>query len=142
MIRKARDLDAGALGAILSEFIDDTDWMPRIHTRAEDIAFAAQLIRGHKVFVIGAVRPVGFIALDQGSVDAFYVQKDQRGIGHGSKLIIHAQSLYQQLTLWTFQQNSQARKFYAYHGFDEVEFTNGAANDEGLPDVRLIWKAS
>ena len=53
MIRPARDLDAGALGAILSDFVEVTDWMPRLHSRAEDISFAAKLIAGHSVFVWG-----------------------------------------------------------------------------------------
>ena len=51
MIRPARDLDVGTLGAILSEFMEVTDWMPRLHSRAEDISFATKLIAGHSVFV-------------------------------------------------------------------------------------------
>ena len=51
MIRPARDLDVGTLGAILSDFVDVTDWMPRLYSRAEDISFAAKLITGHSVFV-------------------------------------------------------------------------------------------
>jgi hypothetical protein len=59
MIRPARDLDAGALGAILSDFMEVTDWMPRLHSRAEDISFAAKLIAGHFVFGWGGGSPIG-----------------------------------------------------------------------------------
>ena len=45
------------------------------------------------------------------------------------------------LTLWTFQANDGARRFYAREGFREVEFTDGAGNAEKLPDVRLEWTA-
>ena len=37
-------LDAGAVGRILSEFIDTSDWMPLLHSRAEDIGFAGTMI--------------------------------------------------------------------------------------------------
>jgi len=141
MIRPARDLDAGALGAILSEFVETTDWMPRLHSRAEDISFAAKLIAGHSVFVWEADHPLGFIALHQNSSDALYIRKDQRAQGHGSALIQHAQSIRDDLELWAFQQNIPTRRFYAKHGFSEVKFTDGSGNDEGLPDVCLTWRA-
>ena len=141
MIRPARDLDAGALGAILSDFVEVTDWMPRLHSRAEDISFAAKLIAGHSVFVWGVDRPLGFIALHQNSIDALYVRNDQHGQGYGSALIQYAQSLRDELELCTFQQNTPARRFYAKHGFSEVKFTDGSGNDEGLPDVCLTWRA-
>ena len=135
MIRPARDLDAGALGAILSEFV------PRLNSRAEDISFAAKLIAGHSVFVWEADRPLGFIALHQNSIDALYIRRDQRAQGYGSALIQHAQSIRGDLELWAFQQNTPARRFYAKHGFSEVKFTDGSGNDEGLPDVCLTWRA-
>jgi GNAT superfamily N-acetyltransferase len=86
-------------------------------------------------------RPVGFIAIHQNSIDALYVRNDQHRQGYGSALIQHAQSIRSELDLWTFQQNTKARRFYATHGFSETEFTNGSGNDEGLPDVRLKWRA-
>ena len=141
MIRPARDLDAGALGAILSEFAEVTDWMPHLHSRAEDISFAAKLIAGHSVFVWGTDRPLGFIALHQNSIDALYIRNDQHGQGYGSTLIQYAQSMRGELELWTFQQNTPARRFYAKHGFSKVKFTDGSGNDEGLPDVCLTWRA-
>ena len=141
MIRPARDLDAGTLGTILSEFVEVTDWMPRLHSRAEDISFAAKLIAGHSVFVWEADRPLGFIALYQNSIDALYIRNDQHGQGYGSTLIQYAQSMRDGLELWTFQENTPARRFYAKHGFSEVKFTDGSGNDEGLPDVCLTWRA-
>ena len=43
-LRPARSTDAGAVGAILSEFAATTEWMPKLHTGAEDIAHAGALI--------------------------------------------------------------------------------------------------
>ena len=44
LMRPARSTDAGKAGAILSEFMEDTAWMPRIHTGAEDIGFVGSMI--------------------------------------------------------------------------------------------------
>jgi GNAT superfamily N-acetyltransferase len=141
MIRPARDLDAGALRAILSEFVETTIWMPRLHSRAEDISFAAKLIAGHSVFVWEADRPLGFIALHKNAIDALYIRNYQHGQGYGSALVHYAQSMRGELELWTFQQNTSARRFYTKHGFSEVKFKDGSGNDEGLPDVCLTWRA-
>ena len=46
-LRPAQPLDAGAVGGIMSDFARDTNWLPRIHTAAEDIAHAdAMIARG------------------------------------------------------------------------------------------------
>ena len=140
-LRPARDLDAGAVGAILSAFIDQTDWMPRIHTRAEDLAHAAALIRRGWVTVAerdGAV--VAFASNDGDDLDALYVCREEQGKGVGSALMDHLKSRREQLELWTFQANQKAQEFYLAHGFKEVRRTDGAENDEGLPDIRYVWR--
>jgi hypothetical protein len=43
--------------------------------------------------------------------------------------------------LWTFLVNSGARRFYERHGFEAVEFGDGSHNEEGQPDVRLVWRS-
>ena len=97
-LRPARDLDAGAVGAILSAFIDGTDWMPRIHTRAEDVAHAAALIaRGWVTVVERDGKVVAFAANDGDDLDALYVRDEEQGKGVGTALIEHLKSQRQQL---------------------------------------------
>jgi GNAT superfamily N-acetyltransferase len=137
----ARDLDAGAVGAILSEFVDTSDWMPRIHTRAEDIAHAARMIDLGRVHVAedkGTV--VGFCARNGDDLDALYVAAAKRGQGIGAALLRHAQSAVDRLELWTFQANEGAQRFYLRHGFVEVQRTDGSGNDERLPDIQYEWQ--
>ena len=43
------------------------------------------------------------------------------------------------LALWTFQSNTRAQEFYRRHGFTEVRRTDGSANEERVPDVRMVW---
>ena len=45
-----------------------------------------------------------------------------------------------ELSLWTFQQNARARRFYAKHGFVAVVETDGLDNEEKLPDVLYRWR--
>ncbi len=41
--------------------------------------------------------------------------------------------------LWVFEVNTPARAFYARHGLVEVERTDGSANEEQEPDIRMTW---
>ncbi|WP_299871116.1 GNAT family N-acetyltransferase [uncultured Sulfitobacter sp.] len=140
IVRPARSTDAGAVGGILSEFIDTTDWMPRIHTRAEDLSFAGMMIARGWVSVVEDKGVVGFAACDGPDLNALYVAGHARGRGIGSALLSTLKESRRTLELWTFQRNTQAQKFYMRHGFVEVARTEGARNDERLPDIRYVWK--
>lgn len=139
MIRSAGLLDAGRVGAILSNFTDTTAWLPRIHTRAEDIAFADGLIAKNWVHVFEQTTIEAFIARDGAEIHALYVGAKARGKGIGTALIEHAKSQSDTLKLWTFQANLGAQRFYEHHGFDEVTRTEGLGNDEKLPDIHFRW---
>ena len=131
-------LDAGRLGALMSQFVDDADWMPRLHTRAEDVAHAGKMIaRGWVTVTDGAQ---AFIARDGEMIHALYVHRDARRQGLASALIADAKAQSTTLRLWTFQSNAPALSFYAAHGFTEALRTDGRTNDEQLPDIEFIWE--
>ncbi|WP_420013562.1 N-acetyltransferase family protein [Tateyamaria sp.] len=141
VLRAARSTDAGAVGAILSAFIDDTAWMPRVHTRAEDLSFAGDMIdRGWVTVAEANARVAGFAARDGAEVHALYLAAGARRQGIGSALLRAMQAQVDALNLWTFQANQGAQAFYAAHGFVPAETTDGAGNDQGLPDLRMTWK--
>ncbi len=139
--RRAKMDDAPALAPILSEWVQETDWMPKLHTPKEDIGFVKSLIDAKTVWLVESnEQPIGFIATDGAEIPALYVAKGKRGKGLGKTLLDHAKSAQSRLSLWTFQANRGARAFYAREGFREIERTDGAGNDEKLPDLRLIWE--
>ncbi len=140
LLRPATPLDAGRVGAILSAWIDETPWMPRIHTRAEDIGFAGLMVDRGWVTVSESTTITGFLARDGDDIHALYIDPEARGQGIGSKLLTDAMRNEDQLTLWTFQANTRAQAFYERHGFAPIEHTDGAGNDEGLPDIRYHWQ--
>ena len=140
-LREARSTDAGSVGAILSEFAQTTDWMPRLHTGAEDIAHAGQLIEHGLVTVATRDRKViGFVACDGSEIGALYVARRERGHGVGTALLVDVCAKASKLSLWTFQANVRGITFYTRHGFTEVTRTDGATTDEKLPDVKFEWQ--
>jgi ribosomal protein S18 acetylase RimI-like enzyme len=144
VIRAAQPTDAGAVGAILSQFIDTTDWMPRLYSRAQDLGFAGLMVDRGWVSVIEpqgqGTGIAGFLAMDAGYVHALYVACGQRGLGWGRRLLDHAKSGAARLELRTFAENGDAQRFYVREGFHEAGRGDGTQNDEGLPDILLVWE--
>jgi len=95
----------------------------------------------HELWIADTDRTVvGLLVLDGGQVDHLYVAPSQAGRGIGSALLDKAKSLRPRgLTLWVFQSNVDARRFYRRHGFVERARTNGSGNEERSPDVRYAW---
>ena len=137
MIRLARPEDAAALGDILHDWVEATPWMPNLHPRADAGHFMADLIGSSEVYVLG--RPSGFVVRIDEEVRLLHLAAEARGQGFGTWLLNFAKQDRNRLTLWTFQANTGARRFYAREGFREVEETDGSRNEEQLPDVRLEW---
>ena len=137
----AKPRDARRLARVLSDWVAETPWMPALHTSAEDRRYLRRLIEGADVVTLRTWRgPQGFLARDGEMIHALYLAPAARGHGQGRRLLDIAKVRAPRLTLWTFQANLGARKFYAQQGFVEVEATDGAGNDENLPDVRLVWQ--
>ncbi|OAP23089.1 MULTISPECIES: GNAT family N-acetyltransferase [Amycolatopsis] len=86
----------------------------------------------------------GLLVLDGPELAQLYLDLPWRGRGIGDQLVDLAKQLRPDgLTLWTFQINEPARRFYRRHGFVAVEYTDGQRNEEREPDVRYVWsKAS
>ncbi|MFC9465720.1 GNAT family N-acetyltransferase [Streptomyces coelicoflavus] len=87
----------------------------------------------------GAV--VGVMVLEGEELSQLYLAPEWRGIGIGDRFVALArQRRAAGLSLWTFQVNAPARRFYERHGFTAVEWTDGARNEEREPDVRYVWR--
>jgi hypothetical protein len=43
------------------------------------------------------------------------------------------------LQLWCLQANARAQRFYEARGSHAIRFTDGADNEERMPDVRYRW---
>lgn len=79
------------------------------------------------------------MVLDGDELDQLYVHPDWTNRGVGSALLRLAQHQRPSgLTLWTFQSNRAAQRFYERHGFVAVSHTDGSGNEERAPDIRYV----
>lgn len=142
MIRAATPADAPAIAAILGNWVDAAPWLPRVHTPAQDQDHALDLVARGWTHVFCAPDVQGFLARDGAEIHALYVAKAARGQGVGKALLAHAKSATPALRLYTFAANTDAQRFYLREGFTEIARTDGAGNDEHLPDIRYEWRPS
>ncbi|MBQ0825840.1 GNAT family N-acetyltransferase [Streptomyces tagetis] len=82
----------------------------------------------------------GYAALDGDLLDHLYLRPDLRRQGIGTLLLDEVRRHSPDgVTLHVFQQNTDARAFYAHHGFTVVDTDDGRRNMENLPDMTLRW---
>ncbi|AWI60593.1 GNAT family N-acetyltransferase [Sinorhizobium fredii] len=84
---------------------------------------------------------VGIVAFRPAWIDQLYVLPTHQGRGVGASLLNVARKGASDLSLWTFQRNREAQRFYEKHGFVAVEETDGRRNEEKEPDVLYRWLA-
>ncbi|MEV6837321.1 GNAT family N-acetyltransferase [Streptomyces sp. NPDC051133] len=84
---------------------------------------------------------VGLMVLRDDLLSQLYLAPGWRGRGIGDRFVALAKERSPGgLTLWTFQVNEPAHRFYERHGFVAVEYTDGSGNEEREPDVRYVWR--
>jgi GNAT superfamily N-acetyltransferase len=136
------DTDEAAAVWWRSRHTEDSQLPPAIHT-AEQVAtwFADVLLPDAQTWVaLDDGRIVAVLTLDGDDLDQLYVAPEAAGQGIGSALVDLAKDLRPGgLALWTFQTNTRAQTFYRRHDFREVRRTDGSANEERAPDVRMVW---
>lgn len=137
-----KDMDSAAV-VLRTSFDERLPWLAGLHTPKEDRDY----FRGH-VFstceVWGALGQdlIGFVAFRAGWIDQLYVLPNYQGQGVGAALLDLAKTASASLSLWTFQRNAGARRFYEAKGFVAVEQTDGSTNEEREPDMLYRWSKS
>jgi GNAT superfamily N-acetyltransferase len=123
-------------------FDERLPWLSGLHTPDDDRTFFRERVFA-ECEVWGAIdgEVIGFIAFREGWIDQLYVlpQRQNQGVGHA--LLQLAKAASPRLSLWTFQRNEPARRFYEKHGFVAVKQTDGRGNEEREPDVLYQWQA-
>ena len=140
ILRPATSSDAAAIAKLMRAALASFDWMPVIHTPAEDLAFIRDIVLPlQQVTVAEAVKGiVGFIAVSCDWVEQLYLDPTWTAQGIGSRLLMDATAALPVVKLHCFQSNTGARRFYERHGFRAESFGDGTTNEEGLPDILYV----
>ncbi|WP_325167517.1 GNAT family N-acetyltransferase [Lederbergia citri] len=81
---------------------------------------------------------VGMIAFNEKEISQLYIHIDYQGMGIGQTLLDRAKEQSSgRLTLFTFEVNVKAQRFYEKHGFKII--SRGHINEENLPDIKYEW---
>lgn len=139
-LRPATASDAAAIARLMRAALGSFDWMPVVHTPAEDFAFIRDFVLPRQQVTVAEVGAdiVGFIAVSSDWVEQLYLDPVWTGQGIGSRLLMQTTAALPVVKLHCFQANTGARRFYERHGFRAESFGDGATNEEGLPDILYV----
>ncbi len=115
---------------------------PQVHTVEEVHAYVGGWDLGKRDVWLAEVdgTPAAFMVVEGDWLNSLYVLPSHAGQGVGSALLEVAKSLRPAgFCLWVFESNEDARDFYRHRGLVELERTDGAANEEKAPDIRMAW---
>lgn len=141
--RLATASDADGIASVFSPSFRLLTFLPMLHTVEQDRWFIENVILKECEVVVAERdgRIVSFLARDGEEIRMLYTHPDFVGSGAGSLLLEAVKaSGVAALELWCFQANIRGRKFYDERGFRAVHFTDGADNEEKMPDVRYRWE--
>jgi ribosomal protein S18 acetylase RimI-like enzyme len=143
-IRPARPRDAHTVAEVFIASFDTLTFLPKLHTNEETIDFIANKVMPDQEVLVaeedGTI--IGFLAMAHGDIlEHLYVHPDSQCRGVGGALLERAKErMPGGFSLWVFQQNVQARRFYERHGLSLIERTEGDGNEERMPDARYEWR--
>lgn len=144
LLRPATDADAAAIATVHLASRAAAAMPPPAHEDDDVRRWLAGRVREDEVWVAdddGAV--VGYARLTDTWLDDLYVLPAHARQGVGSALLEVAKARRPDgFCLWVFEVNEPARHFYAWHGLVELERTDGSANEERAPDIRMAWPGS
>jgi ribosomal protein S18 acetylase RimI-like enzyme len=143
VIRRAEPADADAVAEVYLASFHATYTFPLAHSddQVREWVHDVLVTRGDTWVATDARRVVGMMVVRPDDLDQLYVAPDRLGSGIGRRLLDQAKAISPAgLTLYTFQVNERARRFYERNGFVEAGLGDGSANEEGQPDVRYVWR--
>lgn len=149
VLRPARNNDAGDCASVFlrSRRFALPD-VPVVHDDGDVRRWMADEVIAHADVTVAEVdgMVVGLMVLEadpdprSGWISQLYLDPSWIGRGLGERFVQRAKAAHPAgLQLWTFQTNAPAQRFYERLGFQAVERTDGAGNEERAPDMRYRW---
>jgi GNAT superfamily N-acetyltransferase len=144
VLRRATTSDVDAVANVYSTSFRLLAFLPMLHTAEDYKWFIANVILKECEVTVAEDETgiVAFLARQGEEIRLLYTRPDRIGMGAGTQLIDAAKATagIGALELWCFQANGRARRFYEARGFRAIRFTDGAENEERMPDIRYRWE--
>jgi hypothetical protein len=143
-IRRATPKDAPGAAEVFLASRATMTYLPRLHTDDETRAFIRRAVGEAETWIAerdGEI--VGFAVIHDRMLHHLYVHPSRFNTNTGGRLFEQVCTEHPEgFQLWAFQQNTGARRFYERHGCALVRLTDGAENEEKLPDALYVWPAT
>jgi ribosomal protein S18 acetylase RimI-like enzyme len=114
-----------------------------IHSFENHVNFLNHILAKHFQIDLALMdhKVVGMIAYNHIQISQLYIHNDYQGIGIGLTLLEKVKrNSNGRLTLFTFEVNKMAQRFYEKHGFKIIG--KGHENEENLADILYEWKSN
>lgn len=111
-----------------------------IHSFEDHVFFLNNILnRDNEIYIAtDNNKVVGIIAFNGNEINQLYIHNDYQGKGLGKKLLRMAKiNSKGRLTLYTFEVNHKAQRFYERNGFKIIG--RGHENEENLDDIKYEW---
>ncbi len=143
-IRRANRRDSDAIAGVHRRARAGMAYLPQnIYSAAEITAWIRHEVLAKDDVWVAVIegRAIAFAALGGGFLNHLYVHPDHQGRGIGAALLDRAKAeAAEGLSLWAFEPNMGAIRFYERHGFVTCETTDGQGNEEKIPDRLMAWR--
>ena len=141
-VRRATADDAAAVAQVFLASFRATYQFPLAQANDEVRGWVRETTAAQETWIaVDDDRVVGWMVVAPGELDQLYIAPDRLGEGFGRGLLEVAKERSPDgLSLYTFQVNARARRFYERNGFVADWLGDGSANEEGQPDVRYVWR--
>lgn len=144
VLRPATADDGSAVAAVHLRARAASPMPPAVRPDAEVASWLASRVGGpggDEVWVAQTdAVVVGYARFTRTWLDDLYVDPHHAGQGIGTALLELVKARHPLgFGLWVFVANEPARAFYAARGLVERERTDGSANEERAPDIRMEW---
>jgi len=142
LLRPADQGDAAAIAEVHLAARADAVMPPSPHSDADVRSGIEGKLKGYDESWVAVSDDlvVGYVRLVGDWLEDLYVAPSHAGQGIGTALLDLVKSLRPDgFSLWVFEMNEPARRFYGNRGLVELQHTDGSANEEHAPDIRAAW---
>ena len=136
LFRSAKSSDAPTCAAIVNSWIDNTKWMPRIHSPDLIAQMIKEAIPKREVWVIGDP-VVGYLSFNVEAQQIMGLYVARPGIGLGRALLEQVKLGKSYIKLWSHSANTAAHRFYLREGF-KISGEEKIGSD-GIKEICFEW---